>query len=273
MNRYTPIRVRIKNSLRNLLSPSFFRVVNNIWIRWGAPFFNVQSIVDRYTAEFLKQHPRIVQGGPFVGMLYVEQAVGSNYLHKLIGSYEAILHPFLRSIVQDPPKKIIDIGSAEGYYLVGLGRLLPDVSLVGFETENSGRDLTRQMYELNKLSNPLILEGSADARNIGQHLTGDELLICDCEGGEMDILDPAICPELKQVRYAVIELHDFIRPGIQNALRQRFAETHEIKLVRFEMADPEQFPFLSSIQNKKDRYELLRERGWQEQEWMILTRK
>lgn len=273
MKEYLPPRVRAKLLLKKLLPISLFKVVHVIWMNTFAPFVKGQDILKHYTTVFLSKNPRAVQSGPFKGMQYVDMAIGSSYFHKLIGSYEAILHPTLEKLRHKKFNTILDIGSAEGYYLVGFGRFYNEAHLVGFEIEEKGRSLTKEMYEMNHLKNKLTLLGEATAENIVPYITEKTLLVCDCEGGEMDILDPTVSPELLTVDTYIIELHDFLRPGIQESLTQRFKHTHHITIVPFTLANPKDFPFLASITSKKDLYELRRERGWQEQNWMVLEKK
>lgn len=273
MSQYIPARVKVRLFLRNILPKALFSLINKLWIYTFAHFFRVQDVLEKYTELFLQSNSKVVQGGPFAGLSYVDKAVGSNYLHKLVGSYEAVLHPTLAEIFQNKFDTVIDIGAAEGYYLVGLGQKFPKARLIGFETESTGRELITEMYKKNNLHNDLILEGTATTSNVVPYITGATLLICDCEGGELDILNPSAEVAFAKVQTAVIELHDFIRPRIKEALTKRFSATHHITLVPFKMANPNDFPFLKSIQNHKDQYEILRERGWQEQEWMILNRK
>jgi hypothetical protein len=206
-------------------------------------------------------------------MKYVDMAIGSSYLHKLIGSYEAILHPVIEGLRGRTYDSIVDIGSAEGYYLVGLGSMFPAAHLVGFEMEEKGRELSKELYAMNSLTNTLTVLGEATAENISSYITDKTLLVCDCEGGGMDILDPERNKKLLNVQTAIIELHDFIRPGIKAALTKRFEKTHTITIVPFALAEVEKFPFFRTVTNEGDLYELRRERGWQEQEWMILERR
>lgn len=273
MNEYVPVRVRIRHALKTLLPQSLFDVISKVWVKTGARFFSVGEVNNRYTAIFLSSHPKIVQGGPFKGMQYVDNAVGSNYLHKLIGSYEAILHPVIEELRSRQFSTIIDIGSAEGYYLVGLGRLFPAAKLIGYEIEEEGRLLTKELYDKNSLKNELVLNGQATAENVAPAITPSTLIVCDCEGAEFDILEPEKYGAFATVEVLVVELHDFIRPGIKEALMTRFAPTHTATVVPFKMANPENFPFLASIKSEQDRYDLCRERGWQEQEWLVLERK
>lgn len=273
MTSYVPVRVKIKHCLRRLLPNKLFSLVNKIWINTFAKLFKVQNIVDKYTTTFISTNPKIVQSGPFTGLAYVDRAVGSNYLHKLVGSYEAVLHPVLQKIFQNDYDTIVDIGAAEGYYLIGLGQKFPKATLVGFETETIGQELIAEMYQKNNLHNKLVLEGTATVVNVAPYITEATLLVCDCEGGEVDILNPTTEAAFLKIKTAIIELHDFIRPGIKETLIRRFSDTHAIEFVAFKMADPKNFPFLASIHDQVEQYEILRERGWQEQEWMVLERK
>lgn len=273
MPTYIPMRVRAKLALRKALPQPLFNAVSAVWRGTAAHFVGDQAILTKYREAFLATHPRIVQEGPFKGMHYVDSAIGSSYLHKLVGCYESVLHSYILSIKDKDFDTILDIGSAEGYYLAGFGSMFPKATLIGFEIEEKGRELTKELCEINEVKNELKLFGEATKDNVAPLITENTLLICDCEGGEMDILDPVARPEFKKVAAAIIELHDFLRPGIEETLTERFKDTHDITLVPFELADPDSYPFFAAIEDKRERYEVLRERGWQEQKWMILKRK
>lgn len=273
MKEYLPLRVRAKLFLKKLFPKSLFRMTQSLWIHTFARFVKGQDILAKYTKLFLSRHPMVVQAGPFKDMRYVDKAIGSSYLHKLIGSYEAILHPYIETLRNRQFNTIIDIGSAEGYYLVGFGQMFPEARLIGFEIEEKGRELSKELYAKNNLTNKLSLFGEATKENVAPIITENTLLICDCEGGEIDILDPENFPMFKKIDTAIIELHDFIHPNIKEALVERFKDTHTITIVPFALAEPKDFPFFTSITDQKDLYELRRERGAQEQEWMILEKK
>ncbi|MFH1188282.1 MAG: hypothetical protein V1652_00350 [bacterium] len=273
MQNYLPFRVKVKFFLKKALPMKAFDFVHFLWIKTFAYFIKGQSILLKYQNLFLSKYPKTVQAGPFKGMLYVDKAIGSSYLHKLIGSYEAILHPHINMFKNKDFDTILDIGSAEGYYLIGFGIMFPNAHLVGFEIEEDGRNLSDKMYQKNNLKNKITLLGEATKENVSSFITSKTLLICDCEGGELDILDPKTFPTFLDIDTAIVELHDFIRPGIKKVLIERFEDTHSITIVPFALANPKEFPFFADIKNKKDLYELRRERGCQEQEWMILEKK
>lgn len=270
---YLPVRVRIKFFLKNILPTRLFEIIRSIWIYVAQCFDNQNNIVNKYQDLFISRYGRKVQGGPFKGMNYVDEAIGSTYFHKLVGHYEAVLHDFFEEIRTKEIKNIIDVGAAEGYYLIGLGLVFSEANLIGFEIDELGRRLTKELYEKNSLKNKISLFGKADAANVEKCITANTFLLCDCEGGELDILDPVCFPKFKDVDYALVELHDFLRPGIKEILCDRFKDTHNIEFIQFDLANPNKFPFLSVIGDKNDLYILRRERAWQEQQWMVLRKK
>lgn len=60
--------------------------------------------------------------GPFRGLFYVGESVGSSYFPKILGIYEKELHGILEANKLDSFDKIIVIGAGEGYYAVGLAK-------------------------------------------------------------------------------------------------------------------------------------------------------
>src|SRR3954451_18937011 len=76
------------------------------------------------TAEYVRRHGLQVAHGPFAGMEYLPglEASSGDLVAKLLGTYERELHPVIEGWIAQPPAHMIDIGSAEGYYAVGLTR-------------------------------------------------------------------------------------------------------------------------------------------------------
>src|SRR5687767_10884516 len=73
-------------------------------------------------ARVVEKLGTIVQSGPFVGLAYTPEVLKSRHaVPNLLGIYECHLWPVIESI-DDSFKLIVDIGTAEGYYAVGLAR-------------------------------------------------------------------------------------------------------------------------------------------------------
>lgn len=270
---YLPLRVRAKFLIKSIFPEKLFLMVLAIWRRTGAKLIKYPEILGMYQKQFIDTYGLNVVGGPFKGMKYVDQSVGSSYLLKLVGSYEEVLHPAIRVMQKRDYSSIIDIGCAEGYYLVGLGLSHPKAKLVGYDLEESALRLTRELYDKNNLPNELVLEKDCTHEKLSQQIVKNTLIICDAEGFEKIILDPEKCPSLKDVQTLLIESHDFIYPDMKNILIRRFSHSHDITTVAFKHANEKNYPFLHQMKNKLDRYNILYERVAQDQEWLILEKK
>src|SRR5262245_38241665 len=77
--------------------------------------------------------PLKVLSGPFAGMPYIDHAFGSALLPKLLGTYEREASAALGKLCESKYDTVVDIGTAEGYYAVGLGRLVKPNKVVCFE--------------------------------------------------------------------------------------------------------------------------------------------
>lgn len=269
---YIPLRVRAKNILKTTLPESIFSIIESLWKKTGAHFVKDQDVAEKYTPLFIQKYGYQVIGGPFTHMTYVEQAVGSSYLVKLIGVYEEVLHTTIEELKHRDFKTIIDIGCAEGYYLIGLGMHNTHATLIGYDIESTALALSKELYNKNNLNNELILLDTCTHADLNNRITEKTLVICDAEGFEDTILDPQQAPKLFDVDTYVIELHEFAAPGVTERLRTRFNKSHSIETITFKNASGIGYPFLEEI-NEKERYSLLRERGIQDQQWLIMKKR
>lgn len=270
---YTPLRVRAKKIIKETFPESTFKIVLNLWRNTGARLIKQPEILSGYQKQFIATYGSNVVGGPFKGMRYISQSVGSIYLTKLVGSYEEVLHSEIEKYKKRDYKTIIDIGCAEGYYLVGLGVYNKNAKLIGYDLDNQALLLTEELCKKNNLRNNVVLEKECTFEKLSKEITADTLIICDCEGFEGTILDPEKAASLKGVQSLLVELHDFAYPGIKKILTDRFSKTHNISTIIFKHANAENYPFLNNIENKMDLYYILYERVIQDQEWLIIEKK
>ena len=57
------------------------------------------------------------------------------------------------------------------------------------------------------------------------------MYIADCEGAEIDLFDPELCPRLR-TSDLIIECHDYMKSDCSAILQARFSETHEVELIK-----------------------------------------
>lgn len=270
-----PAKVKIKLLLKKLMPTIIFNIILKIWRNSFSKISSADDmeIINKYTKEFLETYNYNVVGGPFKGLKYINRAVGSGYLIKLIGVYEEILHKTILSSISRKYTTFIDIGCAEGYYLVGIGRESKETKLIGYDIDKKALELTRELYTINNLSNELLLIDNCTPEDLNSRIDDKTLLMCDAEGFENEILNPLLVSNLTNVQTFIVELHDFAVSGIKEILTKRFEKTHTIETIIFKNGNPENYPFLMNIKNKNHLYTILRERGEQEQEWLVMEKR
>lgn len=175
-----------------------------------------------------------VLSGPFAGLRYLPFASGSGLLPKLVGSYELEIHPAVEAAIGRGPARVINIGCGEGYYAAGFARRLPGARIHAFDTDIVARRRTRRLARENGVAGRVEVAGHCRPSDLARLAGPGSLIVCDCEGCEIGLLDPARVPGLAATD-VIVELHDFLDPTISATLLERFRATHEIEI--YSMAD------------------------------------
>ena len=166
---------------------------------------------------------------------------------------------------------VIDIGCAEGYYAVGLAKHLAGApQVIAFDSDIEARWLCRELAIKNGVSHQVEVLGLCDVPALQRALKARSLVVCDCEGAEVDLLDLEQIEAL-QTCDILVELHDFLRPNVTETLTQRFAPTHEIALIDSATPDARLYPALE-ILTPQQREIALDERA-QPMQWAWMTSK
>jgi hypothetical protein len=200
--------------------------------------------------QIIERTSRIVYSGPFQGMQYIGESVGSVYYPKLLGTYERELHPIIDRIIELAPDRIIDIGAAEGYYAVGLALRLPLTEIIAFEETVEGQNLLAEMCNLNRVATRVRVLGRCERQSLLGVIpaTGSIVVICDVEGFEDKLFDLEALGALRRA-YVLVELHEFASPGIVSKLSSRFAMTHDIRHIWQEVRNRVDYPFANWFTN------------------------
>ena len=169
-----------------------------------------------------------VVAGPFRGMAYLPLALGSALPPKLLGTYEQELHPWIEEIALRPYATIHVIGCAEGYYAVGLALRSPASTVHAYDLHPQAPGLLRRLAARTGVSRRVTFRGLFSAAALADPQTPPALLVCDIEGDEVELLDPAQAPELLGVDM-LVEVHDAGTESIERLLESRFQATHQIR--------------------------------------------
>ena len=126
---------------------------------------------------------------------------------------------------------LINIGSAEGYYAVGLARRLPRAAIYAFDRLEGERARCRELADLNGVSARLHLGGALDAEAFSQLPLDQAAIVCDCEGDEVELFNDSLLPRLATASM-LIETHTCYRPGCTRLLAERLRPSHAVTVLR-----------------------------------------
>jgi hypothetical protein len=200
----------------------------------------------RLSDFLLRATDAVVQTGPFAGMRYVRQSPGSLLPPKLLGCYEAELHGVIARVARHGYATVLNVGCGEGYYAVGLARLLPAARVHAFDPDPTAQALCRQLAALNGVAERMRVAGACGHAELRELARPRTLVFCDCEGGEAALLDPAAVPGLADCDL-VVELHDFLDPHTSRRFTERFVGSHEVALIESGGRDPNAFAVLRGL--------------------------
>jgi hypothetical protein len=185
--------------------------------------------------EYVSRYGLEVRHGPFAGMRYtdgLEDVVG-DLVAKLTGMYERELQPGVAEWLETGYEHLIDVGSAEGYYAVGLARALPGATVHAFDINPAARARCSALADRNGVGGRVLTKGECEPRALADFPERGVALLSDCEGAELGLLDPERSPRLRGWPI-IVELHDFVEPTITATVLARFEATHEIELIEME---------------------------------------
>jgi hypothetical protein len=187
--------------------------------------------------------------GPFAGMHYVEENLGSflwpklvgHYFDerfssllwpKLLGTYEVELAERLETWLRTTFATVLVAGAAEGYYAVGLARRCRQAKVIAWESNSRARAALRSMAERNGVADRLEIRGHCDPESLCSALAmpGPVLLLLDVEGDEVAMLEAAAPPAFAGV-HLLVETHDFISAGITEKIERRLSPTHVVERI------------------------------------------
>lgn len=172
----------------------------------------------------------VVLSGPFKGMDYGVRASEGSRAARLIGAYEASLAPVIEQIVTRAYDLVVDVGSAEGYYAVGLARRMPGARVMARDANPKAQQLCAALAALNGVQARVEIGGLMDHADFDICKTTRSVVICDIEGAEADLLDPRRAPGLLAADI-LVETHDCITPALSRLIAGRFAATHDVQTI------------------------------------------
>ncbi len=200
-----------------------------------------------------------VLSGPFKG-LRLGAATGDSPA-KLLGCYESELHGVIEELICTHFDTIVNVGSADGYYAVGMAMRCPETLVIAYDIDKHQQELCRLNARLNGVGDRLKVRGEcrqADLIALGT----SALVIMDCEGCEDGLLSPDVVASI------LVELHDWDDPTAPDRIIERLRPTHEVAIIWSTKRNPADYPSLSML-SAEDREIALFERP-KAMRWAVL---
>jgi hypothetical protein len=263
----------IKATLRSLAPSLTGRWLARRAERHGERFMESTG-VGKLAEDFAARYGNSVRLGEFTGMRLLDRSVGSAFLPKLVGSYEAELQPYLRRAATQDWDAVIDIGCAEGFYAVGLAMLFKECQKVfAFDLTPTARQLCKDLAGLNGVGSKVSIHGACDSKRLVEMADGKRcFVISDCEGFESELFTTETLESLRKSEL-VIELHERESPGCTTALSQLFQATHSVELVPAIPRLPDDYADLMMFTDPQARQLAVNEFRSQQQHWLVAIPK
>jgi hypothetical protein len=195
--------------------------------------------------------------GPFAGMRYPLDFVPRQLFPGpyQAGSFECELDLIIGEIVASEPEVLVNVGSAQGYYAIGLGRAVWKMSVIAYEADPAMRAAARRIALLNEVEPRLDSRGLctiSELAGLGPRLEDRSVcLLMDCEGGESVLVDPDQV-EWLAAALILVELHPESHGELAADLAGRLAATHRTTLIRGEPRWASRFPELWWVRGLRD---------------------
>jgi hypothetical protein len=219
----------------------------------------------------------VVHTGPFSGMrLHDLQTwgAGEDIGSQLLGVYEQELYAALLGFVARRPTTVVNVGCAEGYYAIGLARLLPDACVHAFDIDPQAQEVCRANATLNGVADRVYVEGACSPARLYEIASRDANIVAvvDCEGAEKALLTDENSSAALKYANVVIETHDFHDRDILPALMRAFTSSHRLSVMYPGARNPHAFPFLDEYSDA-DKWLLVCENRPERQSWLICERQ
>ncbi len=179
---------------------------------------------------FIKNNGLSVLQGPFAGLNFLKTSAEGCHIPKLLGCYEQPLLPYIEKAIEGEYQAVVNIGSAEGYYAVGMALRMPNAVFHAFDLSDAARAFCYELAKSNNVSERVQIGSLFETGDFDKFRDVETLILCDIEGGEVDLLDPKAAPSLKKFDI-IVEAHEGDYPGTIQALLDRFRETHSVEII------------------------------------------
>jgi hypothetical protein len=229
---------QVADTATAMASPPSLKAHTKQWmLRWmPMPFIWTRQLTGRLCdadlRDWLVLHEgAVVATGPFAGMRYNPHSARL-VLPKLVGTYEAELHETFQRVIRTRYDRLINIGSAEGFYAVGFARAMPWLRVQAHDINEQYHVNLRDLAALNGTEARTTIAGTCSHAELQRFAGSSVIVVCDIEGAELELLDPDAAPALRDYDI-IVEIHDIVgRSEVHDRLAERFRASHDATFIR-----------------------------------------
>jgi hypothetical protein len=182
------------------------------------------------TLRFVRHNGLVVRAGPFADLRYPRSAIAHvpGLATRLAGTYELEISSVVEQLVDAAPGVLVNIGAGDGYYAVGAAHRRPGLRTIAFEADPYQAGICAELISANGVADRVELRGTCTTEALAElGPPPGTPLICDAEGTERYLIDPARV-EWLATSPLLIEAHETPVPGIEARLRSVLAPSHRI---------------------------------------------
>lgn len=181
----------------------------------------------------LHRQGTVVMQGPLKGLTFLDQSAEGCHIAKLLGCYEQPLQPWIEKAIEASYPTILNIGCAEGYYAVGMVRRMPHTHMHAHDLSPQAQQSCIALACTNHVRERVTVGGLFRPEDFAGFTSSADrrlLVLCDVEGAERELLDPAMSQALCSMDL-IVESHECLVPGITSTLIERFGASHRVTQV------------------------------------------
>jgi hypothetical protein len=239
--------IRLKTALKNLATAVLPEsTATAIWA-YRSRNYQIQYVknigIPSDNEAFVRSFGTTVLAGPFQGMHYPALQLGVRpAVPYLLGCVEKELHPALQTALGRSYDCVLNIGSAEGYYAVGIA-WLKKIPVHAFEPEYRERSYCRLLARANQVNHLVDVKPWFSLQEMKKFAPARSLVICDCEGYETTIFNAQSQGYTKNWDL-IVELHG---AEAESELPRLFSQSHDTTLIPAELRRIQDYPKLQGI--------------------------
>lgn len=173
---------------------------------------------------------RIIKHGLFKGMHYNIDP-NKNIFQKLLGSYEKEVQIVMEHLIKLKPKVIINIGTEDGYYAIGMGFKLHTSNVLIYENDNTHITSCYKLARENNILDKVKIYNKYKINEFSEvlhNIIDNPIFICDYRGEEQNLFNRNLFFKFRK-SFFIIKIYDSTFYDMGKLLISSFQETHDYK--------------------------------------------